>query len=146
VSIIGDLPESLQLILGNEIYIPKAGLTPALCTQLLRMAAFQNPEFYKAQTMRLATYGRPRIICCAEDHKAHIALPRGCLDDVRQLLDALNIDAVVRDERCAGEPLDLTFQGALRQERQQAAEVCLAHETGVLAATTAFGKTVVAAW
>src|SRR5439155_10744697 len=33
-----------------------------------------------------------------------------------------------------------------RQEQQNAAAACLAHETGVLAATTGFGKTVVAAW
>jgi superfamily II DNA or RNA helicase len=138
--------ETIELILGNEIYVPKAGLPPALCNQLLRLAAFQNPEFYRAQAMRLPTYGRPRIICCAEDHAAHIALPRGCLDDVRQLLDALNIAVVVRDERCRGESLDVTFEGALRHEQQKAAEACLAHETGVLAATTAFGKTVVAAW
>jgi superfamily II DNA or RNA helicase/very-short-patch-repair endonuclease len=146
VSIVGELPESIELVLGNEIYIPKAGLPPALRNQLLRVAAFQNPEFYRAQAMRLPTYGRPRIIGCAEDHPAHIALPRGCLDDVRQVLDDLNIAVAVRDERCQGESLDVTFHGALRPEQQKVAEACLAHETGVLAATTAFGKTVVAAW
>jgi superfamily II DNA or RNA helicase len=38
------------------------------------------------------------------------------------------------------------FQGTLRPEQKAAADVMLEHETGVLAATTAFGKTVVAAW
>jgi hypothetical protein len=56
-------------------------LTPALCNRLLRLAAFENPEFHRAQWMRLPTYDTPRIIGCAEDHPLHIGLPRGCLED-----------------------------------------------------------------
>jgi len=145
-SLAGPLPESVELILGNQIYIPKDALPPALRNRLIRLAAFQNPEFYKLQAMRLPTYGKPRIIACAEDHSKHIGLPRGCLDEVRQTLSDLNIKAVVRDERNPGQPLKATFQGELRPEQTVAARAMLAHDTGVLAATTAFGKTVVAAW
>ena len=146
VSIIGPLPESLELILGNQIYVPKDVLPPALRNRLIRLAAFQNSEFYRLQGLRLPTYDRPRIIACAEDHAKHIGLPRGCLDEVRQTLSDLNIKALVRDERNPGLPLKATFQGELRPEQTVAAIAMLAHDTGVLAATTAFGKTVVAAW
>ncbi len=61
----GPLPDSLELVLGNEIFIAKDGLPPALRNRLIRLAAFQNPEFYKAQAMRLPTYDKPRIIACA---------------------------------------------------------------------------------
>ena len=40
----------------------------------------------------------------------------------------------------------MTFQGELRPEQTVAAQAMLAQDMGVLAATTAFGKTVVAAW
>ena len=96
--------------------------------------------------MRLSTYDKPRVIACAEDHPHHIGLPRGCLDDVRQALTDLGVRTAIRDERYAGRPLDVSFQGELRPEQKAAADAMLAHETGVLAATTAFGKTVVAAW
>ena len=145
-SLAGPLPESVELILGNQIYVPKDALPAALRNRLIRLAAFQNPEFYKLQTMRLPTYDKPRIIACAQDHSKHIGLPRGCLDEVRQTLSDLNIKAVVRDERNPGQPLKATFQGELRPEQTVAARAMLAHDTGVLAATTAFGKTVVAAW
>jgi len=145
-SIEGDLPAVLDLVLGNEIYIPRERLSPALRNQLVRLAAFQNPEFYKCQAMRLGTYGKPRIISCAEEHSAHIGLPRGCLDDLCQLLTELKIGFTLRDERCPGEPLDLAFHGTLHPDQQKAADALLLHETGVLAATTAFGKTVIAAW
>jgi hypothetical protein len=69
------VPTSLELILGNQIYIANEGLSPPLRNRLLRLAAFQNPEFYKAQAMRLSTYDKPRVIACAEDHPHHIAPP-----------------------------------------------------------------------
>jgi hypothetical protein len=113
---------------------------------LLRLAVFQNPEFYKAQAMRLSTYNKLRVVACAEDLPHHIGLPRGCLDDFRKMLSDLGVGMVIRDERHDGAPLDVKSHGELRQEQKTAADAILRHETGVLAATTAFGKTVVAAW
>jgi len=144
--LVGELPPTLELILGDQIYIAKAGLPPGLRDRLLRLAAFQNPEFYRAQAMRLPTYGKPRVIACAEDHPAHISVPRGCLDDIRRTLSDLGVRTALRDERHTGGALEATFRGELRPDQQAAADAMLCHDTGVLAATTAFGKTVVAAW
>ena len=72
------LPVSIDLVLGNQLYIAKQNMPPALRNKLIRLAAFQNPEFCLAQAMRLSTFGKPRIIACAEDFPQHIGLPRGC--------------------------------------------------------------------
>ena len=144
--IAGPLPKTLELVLGDQIYIAKEHLPPGLRNRLLRLAAFQNPEFYRAQAMRLPTFGKPRIIHCAEDGPKYLALPRGCLEETQALLSSLGIEAPLRDERFAGTPIEIRFQGELRPEQQLAANALAAHDTGVLAATTAFGKTVVAAW
>jgi hypothetical protein len=56
--ILGALPGNLELVLGNQIDIAKDGLHPALRNRLLRLAAFQNPEFSNVQAMRLSTYGK----------------------------------------------------------------------------------------
>ena len=66
------------------------------------LAAFQNPEFYKAQAMRLSTYAKPRVIACGEDLAHHIAVPRGCLAETLALLEAHHIRPEVRDERFGG--------------------------------------------
>jgi hypothetical protein len=102
--------------LANQIYIPKQGLNPGLRNRLLRLAAFQNPEFYRAQAMRLSTYNKPRVVACAEDLSHHIGLPRGCLDDVRKTLTDLGIRMAIRDECCHGSRLEVSFQGELRPE------------------------------
>jgi superfamily II DNA or RNA helicase len=140
------LPTRLELVVADQIYVPKENLPPALRNRLLRVAAFQNPEFYRAQAMRLPTYDKPRVIQCAEDASRHIGLPRGCLEETQCLLRDVGIETEIRDERARGIPLEIRFRGALRPEQEIAAQAILAHETGVLAATTAFGKTVVAAW
>lgn len=51
--IAGSLPESLTLVLGNQIIIVKADLPQPLVNRLIRLTAFLNPEFYKAQAMRM---------------------------------------------------------------------------------------------
>lgn len=84
--ILGTLPESLHLVLANQIFIAKAALPQPLANRLIRLAAFQNPEFYKAQAMRLPVWDKPRIIGCAENFPLHIGLPRGCLDAMLALL------------------------------------------------------------
>jgi superfamily II DNA or RNA helicase/very-short-patch-repair endonuclease len=142
----GPLPRTLDLHLGNEVLIEKSALPPAFLDRLIRLAAFPNPEFEKLQAMRLPTYREARIVCCARDDPHHIGLPRGCLDEVIELLAELNVTPVIKDERFPGRRLDAPFRGALRPDQQLAAEAMLAHDTGVLSATTAFGKTVIAAW
>jgi superfamily II DNA or RNA helicase len=142
----GAMPASLELVLADQIYLPKQALPASLRNALIRLAAFQNPEFYKAQAMRLPVYDKPRIIACAEDHADHLALPRGCLEEVLDLLKALKIKAQLQDERFSGKPLEVSFTGTLRLEQQRAGAAMLAHDFGILSATTAFGKTVLAAW
>jgi superfamily II DNA or RNA helicase len=141
----GDLPTSLTLTLANLVYVEKSALTPPLANRLIRLAAFQNPDFYKAQAMRFPVWDKPRIIGCAENHPRHIALPRGCLDAAMKLLRSNGIECALQDERYAGMPLDVHFHGSLRPDQEAALAALLAHDDGVLCAPTAFGKTVTAA-
>jgi superfamily II DNA or RNA helicase len=142
----GLLPEKLSLFVSNQIFIEKEGLPASLRNRLIRLAAFQNPEFYKAQSMRLSTFGKPRIISCCEEFPRHLALPRGCQEELLKVLDELNNKAELIDERIIGFPINYTFQGVLRAEQQLAAKKLIRHDIGVLSASTAFGKTVIAAW
>jgi hypothetical protein len=54
------LPPNISITLGNLIYVEKKDLSDVFLDRLMRLAAFQNPEFYRAQAMRLSTFGKPR--------------------------------------------------------------------------------------
>jgi hypothetical protein len=91
----GPFPAQVQVVRSNLVYVEKDGLPPAMLNRLLRLAAFQNPEFYKSQAMRLPTFNKPRVIACGEDLANYIALPRGCIAEVIQLLEAHCIKTVM---------------------------------------------------
>lgn len=141
----GPLPKSLSITLANLIYFEKSELPQALANRLIRLAAFQNPEFYKAQAMRFPVWDKPRVIGCAENYPNHIALPRGCLDAALNLLKENGIHCDFKDERFDGQAIDISFAGTLRPDQELAVTEMLQHHAGVLCAPTAFGKTVTAA-
>jgi hypothetical protein len=127
----GATPKSLTVTLANLVYFEKAELPQPLANRLIRLAAFQNPEFYRAQAMRRSVWNKPRVIGCAENYPRHIALPRGCLDAVRELLHENAIRCDLRDERNTGEPIDVKFVGALRSDQAAAVAAMLNHDVGV---------------
>ncbi|MCF6256055.1 MAG: DEAD/DEAH box helicase family protein [Gammaproteobacteria bacterium] len=143
--IMDSIPESLTITLANLIYFEKEQLPQSLANRLIRLAAFQNPEFYKAQAMRFPVWDKPRIIGCAENYPRHIALPRGCLEAVQKLLHENNIHCELQDKRFVGDTIDINFEGTLRADQKKAVNAMLKHDVGILCAPTAFGKTVTAA-
>jgi hypothetical protein len=110
----GPLPAKVRVIRGNLIFVEKEGLPSAMLNRLHRLAAFQNPEFYRAQAMRLSIFGKPRVIHCAEEFPRHVALPRGCFGEITALLESHKVAVELDDQRFIGQPIDLTFHGQLR--------------------------------
>lgn len=141
-----DFPQDLELVKANLLYLTQAGLSPRARNQLVRLAAFRNPEFYKAQAMRLPIFNKPRVLSTAEERDGYLALPRGCEDSLTEMLDDAGVTFRVSDQRQPGRTIRVEFNGILRPEQEPAAAALLAHDAGVLSATTAFGKTVIAAY
>lgn len=139
------MPEQVDILLSDQVYVDRTGLSSSIVAQLVRIAAFQNPEFYRAQARRVPTFDKPRIISCAELHPRHVGLPRGCLDEAIELLRLNGAATQFKDERQSGQALDVQFQGTLHDVQAAAVAAIEPHDYGVLAATTAFGKTVVGA-
>ena len=135
----------VSIQLREMIFVDKTGLQPALVDHLLRLAAFQNPEFYAAQAMRLSTFGIPRVIGCAEESANQIAIPRGLLDEAIGIFSVLGIAPQISDDRFAGLPFESEFRGEARTDQKAAVRTIAAADIGVLCAPTAFGKTAVAA-
>ena len=96
--------------------------------------------------MRLPIYDKPRIICAAEERDGYLAIPRCCEADLIELLENAGASYEIEDKTFGGNEIRVGFNGELRPEQIPAAEALLAHNNGVLSATTAFGKTVIAAY
>lgn len=143
--VIKDCPTKLILVFANRIYLNIAASPQSLLARLKRVASFSNPVFFKTQALRFSTIGIPRFICLAEVDKGYLSLPRGCFDEVSRLLEDNRIAIELDDKRKPGARLNgLMFKGELRKDQKKAVAELAQHNTGVLHAPTAFGKTVVA--
>lgn len=138
----GPFPAKVGVVLGNLIYVEKQDLPSPLLNRIKRLAAFQNPEFYKKQNLRLSTALTPRVICCAEDFPKHLAIPRGCLDELRELLESAGMKLDMVDERFQGTEIDVDFHGQLTSAQKTAVTELAHHDDGVLVAPSGSGKTV----
>lgn len=139
-----DFPGSIEIVKANMLFIPKVGISQKALNRLKRLAAFQNPEFYKAQAMRLSTFNKPRVISCSDEMGDYLCLPRGCEQDLKQFFSGAKVKTSWADKRNRGQRIDVEFKGTLRGEQPLAVAELLKHDTGVLCGTTAFGKTVAA--
>ena len=139
----GPLPGVIHAVLAQRLFIEMAAAPPPLLNQIKRLAAFQNPEFFKRQGLRLSTALTPRVISCAEEMGDYVLLPRGCLPDLEGLLLGYGVQLSMEDRRVDGQPLDAAFQGTLTPSQREAARALLTHDNGVLVAPPGTGKTVV---
>ena len=142
----GKLPKKISAVLAQRIFVERKGLPALLTNRIKRLAAFQNPEFFKKQKMRLSTHNTPRIIACFEELPEHVALPRGCLEALKTLLTEHGIGLKIHDKRQEGTKTAFAFQGTLTDIQQQSADELLRHDIGIFVAPPGSGKTVVGAY
>jgi len=138
------IPQKVEIILAEQLYVNHTGLPPVLRNRILRLASFANPEFYLAQKMRLPTWNKPHILYCYEFFSEHIGLPIGCLDGLLAILEYYQITPELQNKQNHGQSIDVQFTGELRDDQKEAFQKLMTNRIGILSAATAFGKTVVA--
>ena len=138
---------NVECTIDNQIYIKKLKLLPNEITYLKRLASFTNPKFYELQKLRMPIFYKttPRIISCFEEDERFLILPRGCLEEIKKICEKSNVKLILKDKREKGIEVDYKFNGRLNKKQEKAMNGLISYETGVLCATTGFGKTVIGA-
>ena len=136
-----DFSSEIVITKSNMLYIPLNQLSSKVLNHLKRIASFRNPEFYKRQGLRFSTYSIPRIISCADVTDEYLALPRGCEDAVTTMMQEKGVAYRYNDKTNQGKAISVHFNGKLRDNQNEALNALANNNTGVLHATTAFGKT-----
>ncbi|WP_366503575.1 DEAD/DEAH box helicase family protein [uncultured Catenibacterium sp.] len=134
------------MVLADGIYVDTLNLKPRIQNQIRRLAAFDNPVFYKNHNLGYSNWNQPRVIYLGEDINDYIKIPRGLLETLLNKCDSSNIAYEISDKREKGKPINVSFTGKLRDEQPSAASDLLSYDNGVLNAATAFGKTVVSSY
>ena len=140
-----DFPNIVNIVRADMLRIEKAGISQVALNRIKRLAAFKNPEFYKAQAMRLSTYKIERVISSLDETPKYIGIPRGCEMALTELLSGSFVKFFVDDRTNPGRKIKVEFNGELTDEQKPAATALMKYDIGVLSATTVFGKTVIGA-
>lgn len=135
-------PAKIECVLGAMLSIEQSGLPPALLSAIKHLASLHNPEFYKRQKLRLSTYQTPRFIRCYDEDLTHIHLPRGVLDELKDVVRRFSSKLSIVDRRSVPSQSTLTFKGTLDPIQVRAVADVLAHDQGVLVAPPGTGKTI----
>ena len=138
-----DADGTVRIVIADKIYVEKKHIKPTLQNKIRRLAAYNNPEYFKKQAIGLPTFGIPRIVYSGEDTEQYIAIPRGCLEKLCGNLESASIEYVIEDKRNDGRRIDVVFSGSLYPEQREASSHMIEHDIGVLSAATGFGKTAV---
>lgn len=139
-----DFHSPVKLVRANGVYVPIKNVSGKVLRHLKGLASFRNPKYYELLNARKPLYHTPSLVTCYEMTEDYLKLPRGCEDAVIELLQT-NFSAWEEDDQTnAGGTIDVSFSGELRPEQEAAVQRLVAYNNGVLAATTAFGKTVAA--
>ena len=84
------------------------------------------------------------VVYMGRDVKDYIKIPRGLMEKIVEKCSQANILYEVVDKRERGKQIDVEFKGQLKDNQVIAEKELLKYDNGILNATTAFGKTVVA--
>ena len=139
-----DLPQNIEIVLYDKIYISKKNLHSFIKKKLIGLTVFHNPEYYLARNLRKSVQDIPMWIQCFDEDEDYIMLPVGVESTLVEICQSYNIKINVIDKRFCGKKIDVAFHGDLREKQLMAVEELLAVSNGILHANTAFGKTVAA--
>lgn len=135
------IPDKITIQLQNGIIFSKSELPTDLAKQFWKLSSFSNPAYYKARAQRRSTNNISRKIICSDQTESEFIFPRGCLEEIRGILQDNSVTFDLLDHRKNKPITDITFNGSLLPQQQEALENLLEHSTGILMATTGFGKT-----
>ena len=102
----GDVTGALQIILSDGVYIDKRNLKTRIQNAIRRIAAFSNSQYFMNLKMGFSNQDTPRVVYAGYDEGDYIVIPRGCLDDLKSLLDDAEISYSITDHRQEGKNID----------------------------------------
>ena len=99
-----DIIGNLHIVLADGLYVDTLNLLPRLQNQIRRMAAFDNPTFYKNQKHGFSNYYNFSTVYLGKDVDGYIRLPRGLFEQLTSSCKKADIAYDVADNREKGRP------------------------------------------
>ena len=135
----------LKMIIYDYLYIPTVNLSESFLIKLKELASFDNPQVQTLLKLRKPLYNTPRVIRSYEEDENYLKLPRGLIEEVKNILKQNSVKYTVESKRLniKTQFKELTF--TLRPEQQEAIDNILKTDYSICVAPPGFGKTLIGA-
>ncbi|MDR1643346.1 MAG: hypothetical protein LBT59_26935, partial [Clostridiales bacterium] len=140
-----DVPETVHALKSEGLVIPKDGLSERALNRIIWLAAFENPDFLKAQALMMDVSKRKRVISTALESESSICLPVGAESAFLEMLKDAKSNCEIDDNRKTGAPIEENIKVSLTREQLDALNELIKADVGILRAPPAFKETLVAA-
>lgn len=141
-----DVVGEVLITIANRIYIDTSNIKPRGQNALRLKSCFNNSVYYKNKAMGYSNFKVERFIYAGYDENNYICLPRGLFDEIIDNLNKEDIEYVIKDLRQTGKTINVSFNGELYPEQVNAFDSIKDEFTGIIGATTSFGKTAVGSY
>jgi superfamily II DNA or RNA helicase len=134
--------KELTITLSSDAHL--TGDCPELLKAVAEALTFVNPQWLENKKMKRWQGKTHRVIQCYRRTRQGLSVPRGFMGHLIGLARRAGVPYVIVDERPAIHEVSYTFTGRLKPFQQDAVEIMLKKDFGILAAPTGSGKTVIA--
>lgn len=135
-------PAQINCTIGASLSVEKSGIPPWLLGRIKHLALLYNPQFYEREKLRLSTARIPRFVKCYEEDTSHLHLPRGTLEDLKEIAKSAGSVLSLVESRPVPDRMCLKFRALLLPRQETAMRAVLRNDMGVLVAPPGAGKTV----
>lgn len=136
--------KELQITLSNKVFLPRAGLYPAVLKYLKDTLNFINPAYFIRKQQGLNTYGTEKTLQSVENEDENIAIPRGFIRNLLLFCNQQRISYQLIDKRIKSETISFSSTINLHDFQREVVDTSNKKEFGVIVAPPGSGKTIIA--
>ena len=132
----------IQIVLNNQVVIPRKQLSPDLILFLRDNLNFVNSDYIIKKKLGKNTFGTATYFRMLEVKDGFILLPKGFIGKLLRFCNEQKIKYQLIDERKKLTEVNFSFKASLYEYQQEAVDITDKKEMGIIVAPPGSGKTI----
>jgi len=132
----------IQIVLNNQIVIPRKQLYPEVILFLRDNLNFVNSDYIIKKKLGKNTFGTATYFRMLEEKDGFVLLPKGFIGKLLRFCNEQKIKYQLIDERKKLTEVNFSFKASLYEYQQEAVDITDKKEIGIIVAPPGSGKTI----
>ena len=138
-----DNPDSLEIVIKNQIYLKRAQLSQKLIVFLREQLNFYNSDYLAKKNLGKSVFNTEKFFKLIEETENEVLIPRGFSFSLVKFCNKEYIPYKIIDKRTKKEPLNIESNIILKCNQELALQKVREKDFGVIVSPPGSGKTVI---